>query len=883
MSLSDVRRRHGAAKGSITKATTQIEIQSKVNPASRDLAALRRVKDNILKAESAFEETIDHDKELEEDETLQVEEFSRSVQEATTTITTLLNECEAGQLYEDLESEICIWEDTDNDELVNVFEGEYNRLTKLLAAVRSHPGSRITEGMKNSVGYLQKRLTALRSKTKPIKSSHVSVPTDDSKSSDDTYSEYKKARTVPLPTFSGDLAEWRSFWARFKDYISKLKHITNDEKLSYLLDCLKDPEAQSTVKEALRNRDDFDKVEKLLNCQYDQPREVFTRAIKGLMSLPQFDYTSADLNSASQALSKFGNTIYRYGDKSASQLITGILESKMTSKLKENWKLHKPSEEVPSTEELLQFLLERKRVLGLTERETPKEKSTLRTPYSKPSHHKSGKNPQTNLHISELPPCSVCQNTHHLHSCPSFKEMDQQARFTAYRNANVCYNCLHPSHSSRQCPSRFSCRECGGRHHTLLHRPRQPQQSYQQAPQQPLTSQSQEKHHAQIQPQSTPVLTSLIPNGASLLCSFRAILEVEGRVQAVRGIIDTGSTLSFLTRRVANNLKAEKIPHDTFITGLAHSHATTSNAKVCVTIKSAELPSEQPFSLTAVLLTSITGDTPSNDLSQNRDNSFTNRFTLADPDFGKPGRVDLLLGQDSISNILRSGMVKDEQSPMYCFNTMFGWVVGGQCSHPSEKATVHICCKAGSDSELNHTLKAFWVVEEVPSNFSQYSTEDQAALVHFKDHVSRQKDGRYTVALPRKDPTPTLGSSRPQAMRRYLQNKSSLTRKGKWQDFDKAVKEYSVMGHAEPVPVQDLDKPADQCFYMTMHGILKESSSTTKLRVVFDASAQTTSGFSFNQTLLQGPSLYPKLVDVLLEFRNHKIGMSSDISKCSGR
>ena len=87
------------------------------------------------------------------------------------------------------------------------------------------------------------------------------------------------------------------------------------------------------------------------------------------------------------------------------------------------------------------------------------------------------------------------------------------------------------------------------------------------------------------------------------------------------------------------------------------------------------------------------------------------------------------------------------------------------------------------------------------------------------------------------------------------------------------------MGHAEPVPVQDLDKPADQCFYMPMHGILKESSSTTKLRVVFDASAQTTSGFSFNQTLQQGPSLYLKLVDVLMEFRNHKIGMSSDISK----
>jgi len=72
---------------------------------------------------------------------------------------------------------------------------------------------------------------------------------------------------VHLPIFSGDLAEQRYFWAWFKDYIFKLKHITNDKKISYLLECLKDPEAQATVKEALHNRHDLDKVEKILNCQ----------------------------------------------------------------------------------------------------------------------------------------------------------------------------------------------------------------------------------------------------------------------------------------------------------------------------------------------------------------------------------------------------------------------------------------------------------------------------------------------------------------------------------------------------------------------------------------------------------------------------------------
>ena len=64
-----------------------------------------------------------------------------------------------------------------------------------------------------------------------------------------------------------------------------------------------------------------------------------------------------------------------------------------------------------------------------------------------------------------------------------------------------------------------------------------------------------------------------------------------------------------------------------------------------------------------------------------------------------------------------------------------------------------------------------------------------------------------------------------------------------------------------------------------MHGVVKEASTTTKLRVVFDASVKTSSGVSLNDQLLPGPNLYPHLTSVILAFRQHKIGMTSDISK----
>lgn len=87
------------------------------------------------------------------------------------------------------------------------------------------------------------------------------------------------------------------------------------------------------------------------------------------------------------------------------------------------------------------------------------------------------------------------------------------------------------------------------------------------------------------------------------------------------------------------------------------------------------------------------------------------------------------------------------------------------------------------------------------------------------------------------------------------------------------------MQHAELVPVADLQKPVKDVFYLPMHAIHKEQSTTTKLRVVFDASAKSTTGVSLNDTLMVGSTVHPPLVDVLLRFRFHRIALTTDVSK----
>ena len=93
------------------------------------------------------------------------------------------------------------------------------------------------------------------------------------------------------------------------------------------------------------------------------------------------------------------------------------------------------------------------------------------------------------------------------------------------------------------------------------------------------------------------------------------------------------------------------------------------------------------------------------------------------------------------------------------------------------------------------------------------------------------------------------------------------------------MEEYFENNHAEPVPAEDLKKPASEVFYLPMQVVFKESSSTTKVRAVFDASAPSSSGVSLNDLLLVGPTVHSSLIDVLLRFRSHRIALTTDISR----
>lgn len=64
------------------------------------------------------------------------------------------------------------------------------------------------------------------------------------------------------------------------------------------------------------------------------------------------------------------------------------------------------------------------------------------------------------------------------------------------------------------------------------------------------------------------------------------------------------------------------------------------------------------------------------------------------------------------------------------------------------------------------------------------------------------------------------------------------------------MKDFAEIGHMQPVLSSELVKPASEVFYLPHHSVVINDSSTTKLRVVFDASAKSSTGVSLNDTLL---------------------------------
>lgn len=94
--------------------------------------------------------------------------------------------------------------------------------------------------------------------------------------------------------------------------------------------------------------------------------------------------------------------------------------------------------------------------------------------------------------------------------------------------------------------------------------------------------------------------------------------------------------------------------------------------------------------------------------------------------------------------------------------------------------------------------------------------------------------------------------------------------------YKKFIQEFIELGHAHEVTRKSASSEIE--YFMPHHAVIREDKSTTKLRVVFNASAQSNTGVSLNDILMVGPVVQPDLFSVLIRFRSYEYALISDIT-----
>lgn len=177
------------------------------------------------------------------------------------------------------------------------------------------------------------------------------------------------------------------------------------------------------------------------------------------------------------------------------------------------------------------------------------------------------------------------------------------------------------------------------------------------------------------------------------------------------------------------------------------------------------------------------------------------------------------------------------------------------------------------------SLRGVWEQEELSSASSMPLTgEEKECEAHFASTHARTSDGRYVVRLPVKGSPSTFGDSRSAALRVLNRMEQRFARDdGFAKAYADFLTEYEALGHLELATSKGRESPL--VYYLPHHGVIQESSETTKLRVVFNGSLKTSLGISLNNHLFVGPSLLPDLFVIMLWWWMHAVVLSADMEK----
>ncbi|XP_058839510.1 uncharacterized protein LOC131694986 [Topomyia yanbarensis] len=690
---------------------------------------------------------------------------------------------------------------------------------------------------------------------------------------------------IDLPKFDGNFTRWLSFKDTFFSMVHSNADIPTVAKLQYLLQSL-EADARKPFESVDIEADNYTIVVDVLLKRYDNRKFLKRQLFRTIHELAPIKRESAhelhelvdEFQRHVKALGKLNEPIEQWNTP-----LVYMLTNKLDPVTLRAWEEKTSEDDDVKYDELIEFLYRRARIIKSVatdiQQRSPIGQSRVPCTSSSNKRNLPSKlvvNAATSEATHNMPSCFSCTERHFLFQCPVFAKMSIQQRRELVSQRKLCWNCFRSNHQARNCSSKYSCRTCRERHHTLLH----VSSSTQKSSSSPVViAPTQEPPPLATSPITQPgsiraeVSVPALSHSATVLLETVVVnvVDNQGKEFQARGLLDSASMSNFMSKEFARLLSNPQETTDVAVAGIGQSQRKL-NRIVTATVKSRtnRFSTKMKF----LLIDDPTADLPTMPV----DHRFWNlpNVPLADPKFHVPGRIDLIIGGETYWMLHTGKKVLLGPDQPFMVETRFGWTMSGTVI--SESTTPPVCNVSTQIDRLEAAIQKFWELETLSSG-PAHSPEERRCEEIYATTTTQEPSGRYIVRLPKSENTDVvLGESRSIAEQRLFSLERRLSKEPEVYDaYRRFMKEYEDLGHMRRLS-EPIDNTEPHCF-LPHHPVFKSSSTTTKTRVVFDASSKTTSGYSLNDMLIVGPVVQHDLLSLIMRFRTRAIALVSDIEK----
>ena len=651
--------------------------------------------------------------------------------------------------------------------------------------------------------------------------------------------------------FSGELLKWQEFWDSFESAIHSNASLNPVEKMNYLRAKL-EGEAEEVISGLTLKNANYEEAIRLLQKRFGQNEIIINAHYTSLMDMPASSSSTSALRTRYDSIEKHLRSLQALGEDVNTNMLVSLIMTKLPKDVITHLTDHKEDGQ-EWTVQLLRDKLHR----FITNRENAERqcgikddsKHTARSMWLT-SEDKEGKTttetlfsvtkPSKDQKVRRRDICVYCQGKHWSDECKKYATVAARKE----KIKGQCFICLIPGHHQKDCKTNKVCVHCQqkNKHHRSLCI-----NKFQEKPA--------ETAHVVTETISPVTENTLLASDEQVLMQTATVevenLEKSGK-QTIRLLLDTGSQRSYITEQLADK---PQLPIKGSETLTVYTFNTSKPRQLQTPVTELRLLTKDGSSLhlRVNVVPKITDTLQRACFDTKKIEHLLKDITLADsiPTSKETASIELLLGSDYYCDIFSGDIQMKQVVPgLNLIASKLGWILTGRIkcqeaqsapsismlTYTSSPVSAHLAAQFNVQTlptEQKPQLDDFWKLETLGISEPVSVNDDDQALQKFNDTV-RFEDGRYQVTWPWKKESPSLPTNYQLALGRLR----CLTNR------------------------------------------LANKKTTTKIRIVFDASAKTKKGSqSLNENLHRGPIILEDLCGLLMRFRINRVALIADVEK----